>query len=188
MAECSFETEEDYQLLDDEDDVEDVLDTFMGIDNVLPTVDNDCTDAIAIDHSAKETPKQAVSTARKNARSVPKPVPVEKDVATVKVSARSLALAQANQDIKTTVQKELLQQKMDSFAKIQADKALAKMDQLATAHANKSIRRQQAFEDKDRQDSMKRRKEFTDCYMKLGLSPMSASKKAKLAEKELQDD
>ena len=187
LAECDFEPEENFTLLDDDEDDTELLDSFIGVyDAQCVLVETGCIDTNNSGPLVVNVTSKEITGASKASSRLAKYGPVEKE-GTVKLSAKTLAFAQVNQKLKTSMQTLLVQKKVDAFASIQQEKTKAKMEMLATSLASQAARRQKAQEALERQESLKRTVEMRDRYMEIGLSPLSATAKAKLAEKELLD-
>ena len=104
LSECSLEADDVHVLLDDDMEQE-RLDRPLGVDDVQRTMDQDtmqpnniCNPVEIVPIASTNEPTEAGKTSMRPAVSVS----VEKEVASVKLSAKTLAFAQANQDLKTS--------------------------------------------------------------------------------------
>ena len=203
LAECTLEPEDNLTLLDDVNDDAEVLELSTGLDNAQEDFDTDYIPAMNSTLAQASEPKKGTREAKgskpkKMSPRVAKTDELEKDGAVHKLSARTLAIATANNDLKKEMHKEMVQTKLEGLASMQESKMQAKMDMVATTQARKDARRQKAQEAVERQqskaqialerqESLKRTVDVRDRYMQLGFSPISATAKAKLAEKALLD-
>ena len=103
--------------------------------------------------------------------------------ASVKLSARKLAFALATQELKSGMHTLLVQEKINALASIQQEKHKAEMEMLTISFASKAARDKKAREDLERQHSLKRTVDMRNRYIEIGDSPLSATAKAKFAEK-----
>ena len=112
----------------------------------------------------------------------------EIEVVPFKLSGKSLAVAQTNATIKLNMLTELASKKSYERAEMMQEKARLKRELLERDIASRDEARMHIINARNERDSKKRTAEMCDHYMKVGMSPVSTTTKAKMAEKLLNDN
>ena len=112
----------------------------------------------------------------------------EVEIEPFKLSGKALAVAKSNATIKLTMLQEIaLQKAKDSRERVQ-ERAKVKRELLDVEIASRALARQDIINARIVSESKKRTAQMRDHYMQVGMSPISATNKAKMAEKLLNDN
>ena len=125
---------------------------------------------------------------KKEAKGRANEVAEDTEVLPFKLSGKSLAVAQSNATIKLNMLTELAAIKSSDRVDIQEAKAKLKRELFEKELASREVARMQVINARVERDSKKRTADMRDHYMKVGMSPISATNKAKIAEQLLNDN
>ena len=151
-----------------------------------PQGELEANDVVVVANSGEKNKKKTLS--KKEAGGRANEGAEEVEVVPFKLSGKSLAVVQTNATIKLNMLQKLASKKSAERAEMVQEKARLKRALLERESASREVAGKDTINTRIERDSKKRTAEMRDHYMKLGMSPISATTKAKMAEKLLNDN